>query len=388
MKALLAHFVMLTSQCLFGLYPLMLQGSSSLPLPLLLLVRESASCIALVPLALVVEGRTALSGCFYPRDRTTGKFSPRRFILLCSAGAVGIFGSQMLFGNSVRLAGPTTGAVIESLTPMCTAIVALVLGLERRNGTRKVGGALFAAAGAVTIINSQTSQDPAAGFGLTKAAMAATSAQAGAAASASAAAAATAAIRTHGGIVLGLLNNFGLTWYFFILQQLTKDHAPISLTVFQCAVSAVLMFTVAARSARTDGFDTCEKLQSQFEGLGGTLAAVVVICCYYNFAMIWSSNHLDSTVVAVYQSLNPMATAVASAVVLKVPMTSAELAGMGLIFVGFRLIIDLQKGKQGSKSTPTRGSGGGGGGGGGGGSSGSGHGKAAVRHLGEINDET
>ena len=83
-----------------------------------------------------------------------------------------------------------------------------------------------------------------------------------------------------------------------------------------------------------------------------------------------------------------MATAVASAVVLKVPMTSAELAGMGLIFVGFRLIIDLQKGKQGSKSTPTRGSGGGGGGGGGGGSSGSGHGKAAVRHLGEINDET
>eukprot|EP00947_MAST-08B_sp_MAST-8B-sp1_P000329 g329.t1 len=349
MMVFISHAMLIFGYTLFALYDIIVREvmeksqAKPIPLPLLLLIREVSTALILLPFALGTEGPRELSRCFWPRDATTGSFSARRFGLLFLSGMLGILLSQLLYGTSIVFAGPTSAAVVESLVPMFVTVAGLLFGLEktrsRCHALQKLGGVALAVTGAIFIIagsghhrHHHNTPTPLPVTHMTKPDHASTAAQVG--------------------ISVGLINNIFLSAYFFLLQDAAKDHAPLSLTIFQCTVSAVIMAAIAAHAVQTSQFELAEIFRS---GLGRTLAGVVGITATYNLAMVWASRYLPSSAVAVYQCLHPVATAVASSVLLKVPLTFFDLLGTAVIFGGFRLTLDFP-----DKSAEASGGGGGG----------------------------
>jgi drug/metabolite transporter (DMT)-like permease len=228
-----------------------------------------------------------------------------RWRLVVFAGFVGVPASQLGIVYAQNFLAPALAAVLITLAPAITAILASVF-VNESLSRRKAMGFVVALVGAVIVIVVGAGED------------------------------ATFDVSNVAGAAVGLLTPVGWALYTLSLKRMSGDHNAFGAVGVTLLVGSVFLLPFAPAAVDgASGMASADWAWMGYLALGGTFAAYLI---WY-----WSLKHLDASETAAYLYLVPVFALIWSVVILgEVPRLGA-LAGAVLVLGGVALTQSVER---------------------------------------------
>ncbi len=225
-------------------------------------------------------------------------FSRRDSLLIAGIAVLGVFLNQSLFLAGLALTSAHIAAILITMIPVFTLIVAISIGLERATAV-KIGGIALAFAGAILVIGGEGVA------GITD---------------------------SLAGSLLIVGNCLSYALYLVLSKPLMERLSPVRVISRMFALGAVMLFPVSLPSLMREQWHAIPR--AAWISLGLVIAGPTVAAYLIN---AWTLRHAESTLVALYSYVQPVLTAILASVFLHEQIRGIVIVAALLIFAGVAL---------------------------------------------------